>query len=95
MTEAYSQILPDSTGKKIRLIEITTYVGGVPTTVEMETMVSVDGDGRPIDFNQILASLNAMKREGEMQTEILLMILAAVGNGRAPSREEVAALIDE
>jgi hypothetical protein len=42
---------PDSTGKSVRTLEITTLVNGVPTTVQMQVIAIADEGGNVIrDF---------------------------------------------
>lgn len=42
-------VAPDSTGKKIRNLEITTFIAGVPTSVEMQVVSLSDAQGNTIN----------------------------------------------
>lgn len=48
-TEAAVQIPPDSTGKKVRTIEATTLINGVPAVVEIQVLALADAAGNVID----------------------------------------------
>jgi len=47
--ESYAAIPPNSTGPQVRTIQVTTYVDGVPLTVDMQGVAIADGDGNVID----------------------------------------------
>jgi len=47
--ETYAAIPPNSTGPQVRTIEVTTFVDGVPLTVEMQVVAIADSDGNVID----------------------------------------------
>ena len=51
-------IAPDSSGKKVRNLEVTTYIAGVPTTVEMQVISISDGQGNTIDGNDFADAAN-------------------------------------
>jgi hypothetical protein len=43
------QVPPDSTGKSLRTISVTTLVAGVETTVQMQVLAIADSGGNVID----------------------------------------------
>jgi hypothetical protein len=47
--ETQAQIPPNSSGPKVRTLEVTTYIDGVATTVEMQVVAIADNDGNVID----------------------------------------------
>jgi hypothetical protein len=69
MPDAYVQVAPDSSGKKVRTIEVTTYINGVETTVEMQVLALADDRGNVInDFmdyawkSEVLDELKRIRR---------------------------------
>lgn len=47
--ESYAAIPPNSTGPQVRTIQVTTFVDGVPLTVDMQVIAIADGQGNVID----------------------------------------------
>ena len=47
--ESYAAIPPNSTGPQVRTIQVTTYVDGVPLTVDLQVIAIADSDGNVID----------------------------------------------
>lgn len=82
--EAKFQLLPDSTGKAVRLLEGTTVINGVSTTVEIQVVAICDSQGTIIeDFGQI--SLRAILAE---LTCIRKIVTDRFNSERAPEVNE-------
>jgi hypothetical protein len=65
-SESQVQVQPDSSGKKVRTIEVTTILSGVATVVEMQVLAIADENGNTInefiDYKWQLAVLNELKK---------------------------------
>ena len=54
MTESVVQVAPDSSGKKVRTLEVSEVQSDVTiATTEMQVVVLADSDGIPIDFSTL------------------------------------------
>jgi hypothetical protein len=74
--ESYVQVAPDSTGAKIRNLEVTTYPDETATAVNQQVVVLADKVGRLIDNDtswreEAITELRAMR-------ELLAVIAEAV-----------------
>lgn len=74
--EQQVQIFPDSTGKKVRTLQVTTLVDGVETTAHMQVVAISDASGNVLrhfgdeHFNeQLLEELHALRQLLEVIVE--------------------------
>lgn len=93
-TESAVQVAPDSTGKQIRTIEVTTYINGAATTVEMQVVAIADEQGRPLSLTSQKETLDLLYAESRLQTEILLRMLAGIDHEKT-TRAEMLELIEQ
>lgn len=92
--ESQVQVAPDSTGKSVRTLEVTTYVNGVATVVEMQVVALADDQGRPLSLTSQKETLELLYAESRLQTEILLRILAGIDHEKL-TRAEMLELIEQ
>jgi acyl-coenzyme A synthetase/AMP-(fatty) acid ligase len=78
VTESQVQVQPDSSGKKVRTIEVTTYINGVPTVVEMQVVAIADELGNPISLAPAEETQDALLFEARLQTEILIAVAEGI-----------------
>jgi hypothetical protein len=97
MGESYVGVAPDSTGKKVRNLQLTLLeADGTIATVQMQVVALADVEGNPISLQTDRELLRALHLESRLQTDILLRILAACEPGKEIDREMVIdELIDE
>lgn len=57
---------------KVRTLEVTTFVGGVETVVEMQVVSIADENGNPLPLRARADQLEILVRESKRQTAILL-----------------------
>jgi len=72
--EAYVQVAPDSSGKKVRNLQVTTVDStGTQNTVEMQVVAIADPNGQPLDLSlpEVVDFLHYICTELRMQTQIL------------------------
>lgn len=93
--EAGVQLAPDSTGKDIRLLQVTTVINGVQTTVYMQVVALADKEGNPISLEPDRELLRDLKREARLQTEVLLRILSACDSSIEITRDELLDEVEE
>jgi hypothetical protein len=67
-TEGFVELPPDSTGKSVRTLQVTTLINNVPTVVYMEVMAVSDANGNVIvdmatgnQMDRILAELRRIR----------------------------------
>lgn len=94
-TESKVQVAPDSTGSKIRTLEVTTYVNGVASVVEMQVVAIADELGNPISLSSAEDKLDRLYLEARFQSEVLLRILNGVDQQQKTTREELLEAIEE
>jgi hypothetical protein len=75
-TESYVQVAPDSTGAKIRNLEVTTYPDDTATAVNQQVVVLADKLGRLLDNDT--AWREDTLRELRSMRELLAVIAEAV-----------------
>lgn len=92
--EGQVQLQPDSTGKGVRTLEVTTYINGVATTVEMQVVALADEQGRPLSLTSQKETLELLYAESRLQTEILLRMLAGIDHEKL-TRAEMLELIEQ
>ncbi len=92
-TEGSVQVQPDSTGKKVRTLDVVTFINGVETTVTMQVIAIADEQGRPLSLAKQQETIDLLYAESRMQTEILLRILNGVDH-RNVSRVEMLELLE-
>lgn len=88
-SESSVAVAPDSTGKAIRNIAVTTAINGVQTTVQMQVIALADGEGNPISLTSDRQLMQNIALEGRLQTEILLRLLKAADPVAETSRDEL------
>lgn len=94
-TEGKVQVAPDSTGSKIRTLEVTTYVNGVATVVEMQVVAIADELGNPISLSSAEDKLDRLYLEARFQSEVLLRILNGVDQQQKTTRDEILEALKE
>jgi hypothetical protein len=75
-SESYVQVAPDSTGAKIRNLEVTTYPDDTATAVNQQVVVLADKLGRLLDNDT--AWREDTLRELRSMRELLAVIAEAV-----------------
>lgn len=83
-------------GKDIRTVEVTAYINGVLTTVEMQVVAIADDQGNPFPLMTIKELMEEGQLEKRVHTEILLEILNAVSeDDEEYERDDFIALIEK
>jgi len=79
--ESYIQVAPDSTGKKVRTLEMPAVQSdGTVATVEMQVAALVDANGRPLDLasdlqRDILRVLKQLRYGLSLQLDLDLSLI--------------------
>ena len=93
---SYVQVAPDSSGKKIRNLQLEVLqADGTFATVQMQVITIADAEGRPISLIPDRELLRELRKELRLHTDILLRVLEAVNPDEHLTREEVVSELDE
>lgn len=94
-TEGSIKRLDSAGGRDVRTIQVTTFIGGVATTVDMQVLALSDAQGNPISFASSEILQRRVAREARIHTEILLKILKAVDSRQDYTRAEILEMVND
>jgi hypothetical protein len=96
MAEGYVQVAADGSGKKVRNLQLDVLQSdGSTATVYMQVIAIADREGNPISLEPDRLLLRDIRREGRIQTEVLLRLLAACEPGKDVDREDIVDELDK
>ncbi|HLA65017.1 MAG TPA: hypothetical protein VK600_00380 [Candidatus Saccharimonadales bacterium] len=86
--EGQIQLPPDSTGKGVRVLAVTTLINGTPTTVQMQVLTIADpATGKPLNLDPTV-TLDALHIISQQLDRLIGVCIA----GLKPNTSEIAPL---